>query len=160
MTRLIKIHQIHDSSRMKLHDASSACSLSRRAEVLQDSSRFIRFITHLIWFFMMPRHLVCATRIDAQQTTRLITSHQMHSYSHMDLHHDSLLCSIAHAPPRRLPMSMAPPPRIPSSQSRQRAQPLLWPRRQPYRRPSGKLSGWPWRQCVAGTSVCFLSEIH
>ena len=33
-------------------------------------------------------------RIDAQDTTALVTIHQMHSYSHMDVHYDPSLCSI------------------------------------------------------------------
>ena len=35
---------------------------------------------------------LCSDRIDAQDTTALVTIHQMHSYSHMDIHYDPSLC--------------------------------------------------------------------
>ena len=34
------------------------------------------------------------SRIEAQDTRRLIKIHQMHSQSHMAIHHDSSICSI------------------------------------------------------------------
>ena len=39
-------------------------------------------------------------RVEVQETTRLITTHQIHSQSHMDIHYDPSPCSILGVYPR------------------------------------------------------------
>ena len=84
-TTFITSRQIHSHSHMNLHYDSSLCSLLGVYRLCSLSNATAASV---------PRdgglHLLSA----AQETTRLITSHQIHRHSHVNLHYDSSLCSL------------------------------------------------------------------
>ena len=78
-------------SNERLHQPKPAASIARFVVYVNGQSR------------------TCAItlRIDAQDTARLITIHQMHSYSHRSIRYDSSLCSIPGVDPTRCAVQRA-----------------------------------------------------